>query len=128
MAKDFQRSDRVADAIQRILATAIPREMADPRVGMVNINKVVVTRDMSIAKVYVTFVGEEDANSIEASVDALNNAAGFLRGFVSKEITMRSVPRLAFYFDQAVVRGQHLSSLIDQAIAQDNARTQEKEQ
>ena len=128
MAKDFQRSDRVADAIQRILATTIPREMDDPRVGMVNINKVVVTRDMSIAKVYVTFIGEEDATSIEASVDVLNNAAGFLRGFVSKEVTMRSVPKLMFYFDQAVVRGQHLSSLIDKAIAQDSARIQEQEQ
>lgn len=125
MPKDFQRSDRVADSIQRILATSIPKEMSDPRVKMVNINKVVVTRDMSLAKVYVTFIDEQDPDSIESAVETLNSAAGFLRSLVSKEMTMRSAPKLIFYFDQAVVRGQHLSSLIDKAIAQDSARQDE---
>ena len=128
MPKDFQRSDRVADAIQRILARAIAQEMDDPRVGMVNVNKVAVTRDMSIAKVYVTFVGEDDPRAIEEAVEVLNKGAGFLRGFLSKEITMRSVPRLIFHFDQAVVRGQHLSSLIDKAIAEDQTHTLNDEQ
>ena len=59
MAREFTRSDRVADAVQRLLAQMIPAEIRDPRVGMVNVNSVDVARDLSIAKVYVTVVGAE---------------------------------------------------------------------
>ena len=54
MPREFTRSDRVSDAIQRILGQVIAQEVRDPRVGMVNINAVTVTRDMAYAKVFVT--------------------------------------------------------------------------
>jgi ribosome-binding factor A len=44
MPREFTRSDRVSDAIQRLLAQVIPAEIRDPRVGMLNINEVTVTR------------------------------------------------------------------------------------
>ena len=52
MAREFKRSDRVADAVQRSLAQAIPNEVRDPRLGMVNINAVVVAKDLTMAKVF----------------------------------------------------------------------------
>lgn len=121
MAKEFHRSERVADAIQRSLARLVQQEVRDPRLGMVNINDVVVTRDLAYAKVYVTLVGEYDAEACETSVAILNNAANFLRGLVAKELTTRSTPRLQFYYDKTSVRGQELSSLIDRAVASDRA-------
>lgn len=121
MAKEFHRSERVADAIQRSLARLVQQEVRDPRLGMVNINDVVVTRDLAYAKVYVTLVGENDTEACETSVTILNNAANFLRGLVAKELTTRSTPRLQFYYDKTSVRGQELSSLIDRAVASDKA-------
>lgn len=121
MPREFTRSDRVADAIQRLLATLIPQEVRDPRVGMVNINDVTVTRDMAYAKVYVTFVGDDDAEAAKEGVKALNKAAGFLRSLLAKELSMRSVPRLQFIYDKTSIRGQQLSSLIDLALAKDRA-------
>lgn len=121
MAKEFHRSDRVADAIQRSLAKLIPQEIRDPRLGMVNINDVAVTRDLSYAKVYVTLVGEYDDETCEASIAVLNNAANFLRNLIAKELTTRIIPRLQFYYDKTAVRGQALSSLIDRAVASDKA-------
>ncbi len=119
MAREFKRADRVADAIQRNLAQLIQFEVRDPRVGMVNINDVTVTRDMAYAKVFVTFVDRENDEEAEASAKALNNAAGYLRTQLAKLLDMRTTPRLQFLYDKTSVKGQHLSSLIDKAVAAD---------
>ena len=118
MAKEFTRSDRVADAVQRSLAQLIPAEIRDPRLGMVNINSVEVARDLTLAKVYVTFVGETNPQACQESVAILNKTASFLRTLVGRELTIRSTPRLQFYYDESAVRGQVLSNLIDRAVAE----------
>ncbi|MDQ2076315.1 30S ribosome-binding factor RbfA [Marinimicrobium sp. ABcell2] len=122
MPREFTRSDRVSDAIQRLLAKLIPQEIRDPRIGMVNINDVTVTRDMAYAKVYVTFVGNDNHEIGQESAAVLNKAAGFLRSLLAKELNMRTVPRLQFVYDKTSIRGQELSSLIDRAVADDRAR------
>lgn len=119
MAKEFHRADRVADAMRRELAQLIQHEVRDPRVGMVNVNDVEVSRDLTTAKVYVTLVGEDDPSKIEISLTALNKAAGFLRSQLAKEIQIRTIPRLHFRYDETSVRGQHLSALIDKAVKAD---------
>lgn len=124
MPREFFRSDRVSDAIQRLLGQIIPQEVRDPRVGMVNINQVTVSRDMAYAKVYVTFVGDDEATSLQA-VSILNKASGFLRGFVAKELDMRTVPKLQFFYDKTAIRGQEISTLIDRALAEDKLHPQD---
>ena len=128
MAREFQRADRVADAIQRSLANLIQNEIRDPRVGMVNINSVSVTRDLAYAKVYVTFVGVEQDEACEEGAEVLNNASAFLRTLLSKDVKMRTTPRLQFYYDRSTVRGQELSALIDKAVAEDNSHKQDDEE
>lgn len=121
MPREFFRSDRVADAIQRSLAYLIQQEVRDPRLGMVNINSVSVARDLSLAKVYVTIVGAENERQNEVAVDVLNKASSFLRNHVAKDLSMRSTPRLQFHYDKVAVEGQALSALIDRAVAEDHA-------
>jgi len=122
MPREFTRSDRVSDAIQRLLAKLIPQEMRDPRIGMVNVNEVTVTRDMAYAKVYVTFVGNDSDEEGAQGAKLLNGATGFLRSLLAKELNMRSVPKLQFFYDRTAIRGQELSNLIDRALADDRAR------
>jgi ribosome-binding factor A len=121
MPKEYSRSDRVADAVQRSLAHLIPAEIRDPRLGMVNINSVEVARDLTLAKVYVTLVGENNPKVCQESVAILNKAANFLRNLVGRDLTIRSTPRIQFYYDESAVRGQVLSNLIDRAVAADRA-------
>ncbi len=121
MPREFKRADRVADAIQRALAQIIPKEIRDPRLGMVNVNAVEVNRDLANAKVYITLVGQEGPDESKASADILNRAASFLRSSLAKEMTMRSVPNLQFIYDASAIRGQNLSSLIERTIASDEA-------
>lgn len=126
MPREFTRSDRVSDAIQRILGQVIAQEIRDPRIGLVNINAVTVTRDMAYAKVYVTFVGADEAESL-AAASVLNKASGFLRGFIAKELIMRSVPKLQFIYDKTAIRGQELSYLIDRAMKEDSLHEHDEE-
>jgi len=115
MPKEFSRVQRVADYLQRELATLIQREVRDPRVGMVSITGVDVSRDLGHARVYYTALGSDSSEEAAESTAALNRAAGFLRSQISRDSTMRSVPQLKFYFDTSVGRGRELEDLIQRA-------------
>jgi ribosome-binding factor A len=119
MAKEYSRTERVADSLKRELAGLIQLEMRDPRVGMVSITDVQVSRDLSHAKVYCTVLGKNEPQDAEESIEALNKASGFLRSQLSRSSTMRTVPQLRFYFDSSVGRGAYMEDLIERAVASD---------
>lgn len=120
MAREFQRTERVADFLRKELATLLQFEVRDPRVGMVSITSVEVSRDLAYARVYCTVLGKEDATEAEEALQALNKAAGFLRTRLSKGSKMRTVPQLRFMFDSSVGRGAYMEELIEQAVASDD--------
>ncbi len=126
MPREFKRQDRVADALQRELSLLIRNELRDPRVGLVNITGADISRDLSAAKVFVSFVDLKDDAEHAAATDVLNGAAGFLRSQLAKTMQMRVVPRLRFICDNTGVQGSYLSALIDQAISTDKARHQQQ--
>ena len=119
MAKEYARTERVADYLQRELASLIQREMRDPRVGMVSVTGVDVSRDLRHARVYYTVLGSDTSDDAAEATEALNRAAGFLRSQLSRDSSMRSVPQLRFYFDSSVGRGRELEDLIQRAASAD---------
>lgn len=119
MAQEYSRIQRVGDYLKRELALLIQQSVRDPRVGMVNINEVEVSRDLAHAKAYVTFVGERSNDERIEALKALNKAGGFLRSQIAATNHMRTTPRLFFVFDISVQRGAELSALIDRAVAAD---------
>jgi ribosome-binding factor A len=60
MPKEYGRDQRVADFIQRELASVLQNEMRDPRVAMVSINEVRVSRDLGYADLYVSSLQAQD--------------------------------------------------------------------
>lgn len=112
MAKDFSRSDRVAEQIQRELADLLQFEVKDPRVGMVTITEVEVSGDMAHAKIY--YSAKEGTAELQKG---LEKTAGFLRSQLSKRMLVRTVPQLHFVYDASIDRGMRLSKLIDEALA-----------
>ena len=119
MAKEYARTQRVADYLQRELAALIQHEVRDPRVGMVSITGVDVSRDMGHAKVYYTSMSANSTDESKECNEALNKAAGFLRSQLSRESSMRMVPQLRFYFDSSVGRGRDMEDLIRKAADSD---------
>lgn len=114
-----QRMQRLADQIQREIAGLIRSELKDPRLGMVTVSAVKVSKDMGYADVYVTVLGRELDVDYAPSLAVLNNASGFLRGALGKSLQVRMIPRLRFHYDEAVMRGNRMAALINEAIAAD---------
>ena len=123
MSNDFSRTRRVAEQMQRELAVLIQQEIKDPRIGMVTVSAVDVSRDLSVAKVYITVLDEK--HDIKITLSILNKAAGFLRHALGQRVKLRHVPSLSFIFDESISRGNELSSLIDQAIKSDQDHHQD---
>jgi ribosome-binding factor A len=121
MPKDFPRSRRVADEIQRELADIIRLELKDPRLGLITITGVEASNDLEHAKVFVTRLtaGCSTEASHQDVLRTLRHAAGFLRSQLAHRMKLRMVPQLTFAYDESVEQGMHLSQLIDQAIAED---------
>ncbi len=123
MPREYTRGQRVSDLIQRELSLIIQQGLRDPRVGMVTINAVKVSRDLSYADVYVTFMGSADG-SVTRKLEALDHASGYLRSQLSSAINTRTTPKLRFHYDETVVGGRQMSDLIDAAIRSDEASHQ----
>ncbi|NVJ59664.1 MAG: 30S ribosome-binding factor RbfA [Gammaproteobacteria bacterium] len=120
MSREFKRTDRVAEQLQRELAMILQREIKDPRVGMPTVLAVEVTRDLQHAKVFVSFLGKDEAEEVELALSILEKAEGFIRTELAKRVRMRVMPLLHFKHDTSVQRGQAMSSLIDKARSKDN--------
>lgn len=131
MPRDFNRTDRIADQMQRDLAELIRSSVKDPRIGMVTVNAVDVSRDLGYADVYVTLltVDEVDGDSpeVKETIKILNGAAGFLRSELSKRIKLRTIPQLRFHFDSSVGRGRHLEGLIRSAREKDSTNVDDSQ-
>ena len=128
MMENNSRAQRVADQIQRDLASLIQFEIDDPRIGMVSVTAVEVTQDLAHAKVFVTSLGGGDFDRQPSdaagreSTATLNGAAGYLRGLLARRLQLRTVPKLSFHYDASVERGRQLDELIDSALASDRGR------
>lgn len=117
--KSFKRTSRVEGTIQRNLAEIIQHDFQDSRLkGLITLSQVVVSKDLSHAKVYFT-VFNDDPNETE---EILNASSAFLRSLLAKTLTTRIVPNLHFVYDSSVEYGQKLSRLIDQANTKDGKK------
>ena len=121
MPREFSRTQRVADQIHREIAGMLRREVSDPRLATVTVAAVRVSRDLSHAKVYVTFL-EPDQDQVMSGMQALKHAAGYLRSGLAKRIKIRAVPDLRFIHDTSVSHGLQLTELIEKAVEEDRQR------
>jgi len=119
MPKDYPRSYRVADQIQRELATLIRQEVKDPGISpLLTIAEVEVSSDLSLATIYFTVLDDKD---VQTSSEALNRASGFLRGALAKRLRLRIVPQLRFRYDDSIRVGEQMDVLINAALDADQA-------
>ncbi len=111
--KDYSRSERVADQIQREVAEIIARELEDPRIGRVTVSGSSLSKDLSNATLYITMPADGD---VQRALEGLNRASGFVRRRLGRRVRMRYVPRLRFAHDETLERATRVGELIDAAI------------
>lgn len=112
----FKRSVRVAERIRLELSELLLRgEVHDPRAAGAMISRVVVTNDLSLARVYVRLLETEPTERRQRDlVKALEGARGFLRREVGSRLSGKKTPDLKFYWDAGVEHSQRVEGILDE--------------
>ena len=118
MAKEFGRPQRVAQEMQKEIALILQREIKDPRVGMMTtVSGVEMSRDLAYAKVFVTFLNDQDEAAVKNGIKALQEASGFIRSLLGKAMRLRT-----FFYDNSLVEGMRMSNLVTSVVKHDDER------
>lgn len=126
MAKEFSRSQRVSQEMQKEIALILQREIKDPRVGMATVSGIELSRDLAYAKVFVTFLNvltdNADPDTVKNGIKALQDASGYIRTLLGKAMRLRIVPELTFAYDNSLIEGMRMSNLMTNVIKNDVER------
>ena len=102
------RTERVNELMRRELVLLLKQEIKDPRLKQVVITDVIVSRDLTSAKVFFSV----DADSNKIVVSLLNKASGFFRSSLSKTLDLRHTPTLSFIYDTTPNTGARIDDLL----------------
>lgn len=104
------KKEKMNNIIQRELSTILQTEVKDPSIGFCTITGVETTTDLSIAKIYVSFLNKNRKKSMEA----LERSKGFIRSLLAKRLTIRKCPELHFVLDNSLEYGNKIESIIEE--------------
>jgi ribosome-binding factor A len=105
------RKEKVEALMKRVIGDALLTEVKDPRIGFASVFRVEVSRDYSVADVFISVIGTDEQK--EKTIKGLTSASGFIRSKVGKEMKMRFAPELKFHVDDSIEKGVGMVNLID---------------
>ena len=103
------KQDKVSVSILKYVSDIIQFELKSSEIGFITVTGVEVTGDLSIAKLYVSFLGKGDATKRLA---ALDKSKGFIRSELAKKLTIRKVPSLIFVIDDSFEKGAKIEKIL----------------
>jgi ribosome-binding factor A len=110
MKSSSRRPEQVAETLRQVITDGLAREVRDPRVGFVTVTGVLVTPDLSHARVMVSVRGDDAEKS--RALEGLQSAAGFLRSRAARALTTRIVPELHFELDKGLEHAARINELL----------------
>ncbi|CAL4324117.1 30S ribosome-binding factor RbfA [Buchnera aphidicola] len=120
MEKSFNRSSRIAQELQKKIAMIIQYSLKDPRVKiMITVSQVRLSRDLSYAQVFISFLETENNLTVKKILMLLNKASGYIRKLLCKTMNLRMVPNIVFFHDDSFFKGNKISILLNK-VKKDN--------
>ncbi len=113
MAKEYGRSERVSSQMQKELAYVLQRETDDSRLGFITINEVLVSKDLAVAKIYITVLNADEEGKLE-NIKVLNELAPVIRHQVAKRMRLRHISDFRFYYDDSFDTGMRVAELLSE--------------
>ncbi len=117
------RPERLAEAIKKEVSDLLREGLKDPRIGgFVTVTSVEVSKDLRYTSIYVSVLGEPADQ--KATIEALHNAQGFIRGELGKRIRLRYTPEITFKLDHSISHGTRLIALMAEVREKDGGRNE----
>lgn len=114
-----RRIARISEEVKRVVSDLVLNDLKDPRIAdMVTITDVEVTRDLSYARIFVSVLGDDKEK--EDTLEGLENAKGFIRTEIGKNVELRHVPKPVFLLDESVEKGMRISQLLSEVNRKDD--------
>ncbi|MCK5256590.1 MAG: 30S ribosome-binding factor RbfA [Deltaproteobacteria bacterium] len=110
MNYSYKRADRVSDLLKKEISELLLREVKDPHIGFITITDVEVSKDLQVAKVYYTILGDE--KQLRESAQALNRASRFIKRQLGKRLRMRYIPDIIFKYDHSLEYGNRIDDIL----------------
>lgn len=104
------RIEKIDSILMREISMIISREINDPKLGFPTVTEVDVAPDLSVAKVYVSFLGKNYKK--RDGIDTLNRSKGFIKTLLSKRVRMRKIPNLEFVVDDSLDKADRIEELL----------------
>lgn len=120
------KQDRMDQILKKEISRILQFELKNPKLGFVTVTDVECTRDMSQAKVYVSFLGKQERN--DAGMRVLRSSKGFIRSTLAKNIKARKMPDLIFVQDTSLDNGRRIENIISNLPKESAQDTEEASQ
>ena len=114
-----KRLDRINQLIKEEVSVVLQRELKDPRLGFVTVTDVETSKDLRVAKVFVSVLGDD--KQWTGSMAALRSARGFIRSWLRQNLDLRVVPELDFRPDRSMEHAAKIQSLLKKVQPEDGA-------
>jgi len=123
--KPFSRADRVGGQVQRALSDLLHKRIRDPRLKDAIISEVKMSPDLKLAKIYYTLPSREHAR--DEALAGFNSARGFVKRTLARQLGLRYMPDLKFFYDDSFDYGSKIDSLLRSLHKEDEADSQAPE-
>lgn len=117
--RGYERTDRVSQKLQEILARLLLSEVRDPRVQGIEITDVEVSPDLKHSQIYWVLIQESDESDRREAEEGLEHAKGFLKREVGQRLDTKYTPDLDFRYDETLERARRIEELLDEANTSD---------
>ncbi len=112
------RQKKLADQIKKQVSQIINHKLKDPRKGFITITGVKISRDLRIASIYFTTLGEKEQR--ERSRETLDRGKNFIRSELAPNLKLRFTPELRFFYDESLEYSEHIENLLKKIHSQDS--------
>jgi len=110
MNHNYNRADRVSDLLKVEISQMLLKEVKDPHIGFMTITGVEVSKDLHVAKVFYTILGDE--KQVSDSAQALSRVSHFIKRQLGKRLRMRYIPDIIFKYDHSLEYGTKIDNIL----------------
>jgi ribosome-binding factor A len=114
------RTERVSEEIKHKISGVLSKDLSELQLGLVTVTKVIMSRDLKTAKIFLSFLGNKD--SAEDCIAKINDRKKLIRMHLSSKVYLRSMPDLFFYYDDSLVYASKINELIGKIHKEEDTR------